>query len=147
MQLTDTAWNMILGCVMIAIARVGDVSLGTIRTVAVISGHRALAWLFGLMEMTIWVFAVSTVITHIRSESAYGLAFAVGAATGNYVGVTLQRWRPSAGKLSECSPEKGTHCWKASGPRVTLSRGFTGMAETVLSPCSSSRYAARTQRR
>lgn len=92
--MTDTAWTMILGCVVIAIARVGDVSLGTLRMVAVVSGYRALAWLFGLMEMTIWVFAVSTVITHIRSEPAYGLAFAVGAATGNYVGVTLQRWLP-----------------------------------------------------
>jgi hypothetical protein len=87
-------WDILLGCVVIILARIGDVSLGTMRTVAVVSGHRGLAWLFGLLEMTIWVFAVSAVIAHIRAEPVYGLAFALGAATGNYVGVTVQRWLP-----------------------------------------------------
>ena len=58
---------------MIVIARIGDVSFGTMRKVAVVSGHRGLAWLFGLLEVIIWVFAVSAVIAHIRTEPAYGL--------------------------------------------------------------------------
>ncbi|MBL8745757.1 MAG: DUF2179 domain-containing protein [Phycisphaerae bacterium] len=87
-------WDIIFGCVTIIIARVGDVSLGTMRTVAVVSGHRGVAWLLGLLEMTIWVFVVSAVIEHIRTEPAYGIAFAFGAATGNYIGVTLQGWLP-----------------------------------------------------
>lgn len=88
------SWDILIGCTVIVIARIGDVSLGTMRTVAVVSGHRGLAWLFGLLEVTIWVFAVSAVIAHIRTEPAYGVAFALGAATGNFVGVTLQRWLP-----------------------------------------------------
>lgn len=87
-------WDILIGCTVIVIARIGDVSFGTMRTVAVVSGHRGLAWLFGLLEVIIWVFAVSAVIAHIRTEPAYGIAFAVGAATGNYVGVTLLRWLP-----------------------------------------------------
>jgi uncharacterized protein YebE (UPF0316 family) len=87
-------WDIIFGCVIIIIARIGDVSLGTMRTVAVVSGHRGVAWLLGLLEMTIWVFVVSAVIEHIRAEPAYGIAFAFGAATGNYIGVTLQGWLP-----------------------------------------------------
>lgn len=87
-------WSLVLGCLVIVLARVGDVSLGAMRTVAVVSGHRGWAWLFGLIEVTIWVFAVSAVITHIRTEPVYGIAFAVGAATGNFVGVTLLRWLP-----------------------------------------------------
>jgi len=86
--------DILIGCVVIIIARVGDVSLGTMRTVAVVSGHRGVAWLLGLLEMTIWVFVVSAVIEHIRAEPAYGIAFAFGAATGNYIGVTLQGWLP-----------------------------------------------------
>ncbi|KAA0217045.1 MAG: DUF2179 domain-containing protein [Leptolyngbya sp. PLA3] len=85
-------WEVVLGCVVIIIARIGDVSLGSMRTVAVVSGHRGLAWIFGLIEMIIWVYAVSAVVANIRTEPAYGVAFAVGAATGSYVGVTLQRW-------------------------------------------------------
>ena len=87
-------WDILIGCMVIIIARIGDVSLGTMRTVAVVSGHRGLAWIFGLLEIIIWVFVVSSVISHIRTEPAYGVAFAVGAATGNFVGVTLQRWLP-----------------------------------------------------
>lgn len=52
------------------------------------------AWLLGLLEMIIWVFVVSAVIEHIRAEPTYGVAFAFGAATGNYIGVTLQGWLP-----------------------------------------------------
>ena len=87
-------WNILIGCTVIAIARIGDVSLGAMRTVAVVSGHRGLAWLFGFFEVIIWVFAVSAVIAHIRTEPVYGIAFALGAATGNYVGVTVLRWLP-----------------------------------------------------
>ncbi len=87
-------WDVFIGCIVIAIARIGDVSLGTLRTVAVVSGHRGLAWLFGLFEVMIWVFAVSAVITHIRTDPAYGIAFAIGAASGHYIGLTLLRWIP-----------------------------------------------------
>lgn len=102
------AWDITLGCVIIILARIGDVSLGTMRTVAVVSGHRGLAWLFGLLEMTIRVFVVSAVIAHIRTEPAYGLAFALGAATGNYVGVTLQRWLPFGDQVVRVFTREGT---------------------------------------
>jgi uncharacterized protein YebE (UPF0316 family) len=82
-------WELVIGCTAIILARIGDVSLGTMRTVSVVSGHRGLAWIFGLIEIIIWVFAVSAVIAHIRTEPIYGIAYAVGAATGNFVGVTL----------------------------------------------------------
>jgi uncharacterized protein YebE (UPF0316 family) len=87
-------WDLLIGCVVIIVARIGDVSLGTLRTLAVVNGHRGLSWVFGLLEVTIWVFVVSAVITHIPTNPVYGIAFAVGAATGNYVGVTVQRWLP-----------------------------------------------------
>lgn len=100
-------WDILIGCTLIVIARIGDVSFGTVRTVAVVSGHRGLAWLFGLLEVIIWVFAVSAVIAHIRTEPAYGVAFAVGAATGNYVGVTLQRWLPFGDQVVRLFTRKG----------------------------------------
>jgi len=87
-------WTIVGWCALIIVARIGDVSLGTIRTVAVVSGHRALAWVFGFLEVTIWVFVVSAVVSQIRTVPVYGLAYAVGAATGSYVGVTMQRWLP-----------------------------------------------------
>ena len=101
------SWGIFIGCIVIIIARIGDVSLGTLRTVAVVNGHRGLAWLFGLIEVVIWVFAVSAVITRIQTEPAYGIAFAIGAATGSYVGVTLQRWLPFGEQVVRGFTRKG----------------------------------------
>jgi len=101
------SWGILFGCIVIIIARIGDVSLGSLRTVAVVSGHRGLAWLFGFFEIVIWVFVVSTVIAHIRTEPAYGIAFALGAATGNYIGVTVLRWLPFGDQVVRVFTQNG----------------------------------------
>jgi uncharacterized protein YebE (UPF0316 family) len=102
------SWDVLVGCTMILIARIGDVSFGSLRTVAVVSGHRGLAWLFGFLEVIIWVFAVSAVIAHIDSEPVYGIAFALGAASGSYVGVTLMRWLPIGDQVVRVFTRNGT---------------------------------------
>ena len=125
---------MFIGCTVIVVARIGDVSFGTMRTVAVVSGHRGLAWLFGFLEVIIWVFAVSAVIAHIRTEPAYGIAFAIGAATGNYVGVTLLRWLPFGDQVEErlrsfCEPvAQEVRALKASFRGIEHNRGWEGYA-------------------
>lgn len=103
----NMTWDILIGCTIIVVARVADVSLGTMRTVAVVSGHRGLAWLFGLLEVGIWVFVVSAVIAQIQREPAYGVAFALGAATGNYVGVVLQRWLPFGDQVVRVFTRRG----------------------------------------
>lgn len=119
-------WEVALGCAVIILARIGDVSLGTMRTVAVVSGHRGLAWLFGLAEMTIWVFVVSAVITNIRSEPVYGVAFAIGAATGNYVGVSMQRWLPFGSQTIRIFTRRGPDLFEALRARGFVVTEFTG---------------------
>ena len=47
---------------MILLARVGDVSLGTLRVVMVTQGRRGRAAILGFFEVLIWVFAASRVI-------------------------------------------------------------------------------------
>jgi uncharacterized protein YebE (UPF0316 family) len=119
-------WDIVVGCILIAIARIGDVSLGTLRTVAVVSGHRWLAWFFGLVEVIIWVFAVSAVIAHIRTEPAYGIAFAVGAATGHYVGITLLQWIPFGDQVVRIFTRNGAGLFgelRSRGVGVTEFRG------------------------
>jgi uncharacterized protein YebE (UPF0316 family) len=101
------SWTIAGACVLIILARIGDVSLGTMRTVAVVSGHRTLAWFFGFLEVTIWVFVVSAVVTQIRSTPVYGVAYALGAATGSYVGVTMQRWLPFGSQVIRVFTRRG----------------------------------------
>lgn len=83
--------SVLLGCVLIFLARVADVSLDTLRMVQVIRGHRALAWVLGFLQVLIWIFAVAHVMKHI-TEPAYAISYALGFATGNFLGITIERW-------------------------------------------------------
>ncbi len=84
-------WSILFTCVLIFCARICDVSLGTLRTVSVINGRGGVAWMLGFVEVLIWVFAVSNVIANL-SHPAYAVAYALGFATGNYVGVRIEQW-------------------------------------------------------
>jgi uncharacterized protein YebE (UPF0316 family) len=83
--------QVIVTCLLIILARIGDVSLGTIRTLCVVNGRRGLAWGLGFFEVLIWVLAVSQVIRNL-THPAYALSYAFGFATGNYVGMMLESW-------------------------------------------------------
>jgi uncharacterized protein YebE (UPF0316 family) len=83
--------SVLLTCLGIIMARTLDVSLGTLRTVFVVQGRRSLAWFVGFGEILIWVMVVSKVIQNL-SEPLYLIAFALGFATGNAVGITLEHW-------------------------------------------------------
>lgn len=79
-------------CILIAAARVVDVSLGTLRMIAVVHGRRGLAWALGFFEVLLWVMVVSQVIRVIDLEHwYYGVAYALGFATGNWVGIAIEQ--------------------------------------------------------
>ena len=77
-------------CILIIAARVVDVSLGTIRTICVVNGRRRVAWILGFFEILIWIFAVSKVIQNLE-HPAFAIAYAIGFAFGNYVGITIEK--------------------------------------------------------
>ena len=74
----------------IFLARVTDVSLGTVRILVGFRGYRLLAACVGFCEAAIWVVAASKVIQNLDSWYLV-VAYAGGFATGNYVGITLER--------------------------------------------------------
>ncbi len=79
----------LLLALLIFLARVADVSLGTLRTIVVFKGHRLLAAGLGFLEIMIWLHAAGQVI---RNLDAWYLtvAYAGGFATGNIVGSWLE---------------------------------------------------------
>lgn len=77
-------------CLLIIAARIADVTLGTIRTVAVINGRRWASWALGFAEVLIWIIVVSQVIKTIDQHPLYPLAYAFGFATGNFIGITIE---------------------------------------------------------
>lgn len=81
------ALEVLGACLLIMAARIGDVSLGTLRTVVMVQGRRGLAFVLAIAEILIWVFVVSAVITQIRDTPIYGVAYALGFALGTWIGM------------------------------------------------------------
>lgn len=76
---------------MVFVARVGDVSLATLRTILIFRGQRLLAATIGFFEVLVWLFAVATVLPRLDLERWYlVLAYASGFATGNIVGIWIE---------------------------------------------------------
>lgn len=71
--------------------RVFDVSLGTVRTISVVQGRQSLAVALGFFEILVWITAVSQVIARLRESPLLLVAYAAGFATGNAVGIAIER--------------------------------------------------------
>jgi uncharacterized protein YebE (UPF0316 family) len=81
--------QLILGCLLIFLARVIDVSMGTIRTLMIMRGKRLYAAIIGFFEVTIYILALSKVVNSL--DKPINLIFyALGFATGNYLGSYLE---------------------------------------------------------
>jgi len=74
---------------LIFLARILDVSVGTLRIIFVSKGFKGLAALLGFVESLVWVLAISQVFQNLNSWITY-LAFAAGFSAGNYVGILLE---------------------------------------------------------
>lgn len=80
------AWYIPL---LIFVARICDVSLGTTRMMLVVSGHRFISAALGFFEVIIWVFAVGGAIRYLDHPLAI-LGYAGGFAVGVMVGMLIE---------------------------------------------------------
>jgi uncharacterized protein YebE (UPF0316 family) len=74
--------------VLIFLARICDVSLGTVRLVFVARGFKYLAPIIGFFEVLIWILVIGQIIQNLTNPVCY-LAYAGGFATGNYIGILI----------------------------------------------------------
>jgi uncharacterized protein YebE (UPF0316 family) len=74
---------------MIFIARIGDVSMETIRVIYISRGIKYLAPMIAFFEIVIWLLAVEVVMSDL-SNIANFFAFAFGFAMGTYVGLVIE---------------------------------------------------------
>lgn len=74
---------------LIYLARIMDVTLGTIRIIFVAKGQRVLAPLLGFFETLIWLIAISQALKNLDTSLSY-FAYAAGFATGNFVGISIE---------------------------------------------------------
>jgi uncharacterized protein YebE (UPF0316 family) len=73
---------------LIFLARITDVSLGTVRLIFVSRGFKYLAPLAGFFEVLIWILVIGQIMRNLSNPVCY-LAYAGGFATGNFVGLLI----------------------------------------------------------
>lgn len=75
--------------ILIFLARVVDVTLGTLRIIFIARGRRYVAPILGFFEVLIWIVAIGQIVQNLHSITSY-LAYAAGFATGNFVGMVVE---------------------------------------------------------
>jgi len=81
--------DSILGGLLIFVARVVNVSMGTVRTVVAVRGQKYLATVIGFFETLIFILAISSVLQNVGNVWNV-LGYCGGFAAGTLVGLTLE---------------------------------------------------------
>lgn len=90
MGFIDEFWfTWIIIPALIFLARVSDVTIGTLRIVFVSKGFKALAPIMGFFEVFIWLLAMSKIFQNLDNWLYY-VAYSAGFATGNYIGLIIE---------------------------------------------------------
>ncbi|NIN69259.1 MAG: DUF2179 domain-containing protein [Anaerolineae bacterium] len=105
--------EILLGALLIFCLRLIDVSMGTVRMLMAVRGRRLLAGLIGFFEVTIFLVAISQVVTNIGNWWNV-VAYAGGFATGTIVGMTIEnKLAIGLAEVSIISMGKGTEIAEA----------------------------------
>lgn len=75
--------------IIVFVARICDVTLGTLRIIFISRGRRNLAPVLGFFEVLIWIVVIGQLVQNLHSITAY-VAYAGGFAAGNFVGLWLE---------------------------------------------------------
>ncbi len=77
--------------IAIFLLRIIDVSLGTVRTISMVQGHRHFSVVLGFFEVLVWVVAVSQVVARIDQSPWLAPFYAGGFAAGIWAGMAIER--------------------------------------------------------
>ncbi len=75
--------------VLIFLARIVDVSLGTLRIILLSKGKKYFAPILGFFEVLIWIVAISKILQNLDNYVNY-IAYAGGFAAGNFIGIFIE---------------------------------------------------------
>ncbi|HEY3404182.1 MAG TPA: DUF5698 domain-containing protein [Ohtaekwangia sp.] len=93
----ESIFSYLLLPLLIFIARIGDVSINTIRIIYVLGGRRWTATILGFFESFIWLMAIRQIFEHMDNWICY-VAYPAGFASGIFVGMIIEE-RIAYGKV------------------------------------------------
>jgi uncharacterized protein YebE (UPF0316 family) len=87
--ISDSLFSFVILPLLIFLARIGDVSINTIRIIYVLGGRKATATILGFFESFIWLMAIRQIFEHLDNWICY-IAYPGGFATGILVGMIIE---------------------------------------------------------
>ncbi len=135
---TSDLFTWVILPLLIFIARIFDVSIGTMRLIFVSKGMKILAPVLGFFEVTIWLIAIGQIMQHLDNAMCY-IAYGLGFAMGNYLGIVLEEKMSIGTVLIRVIPQKDSTqlstLLRESGFGVTEAdvEGMKGKAKMILS--------------
>ncbi|MDR1007506.1 MAG: DUF2179 domain-containing protein [Campylobacteraceae bacterium] len=121
---------------LICLARITDVTIGTMRIIFISKGMKYLAPIIGFFEICIWLTAITQVmenLTHISNFFAYALGYSIG----NFLGILIEGKLAIGTVVVRIITKKDSHALAAklrgSGYSVTIldAEGNTGAVNVV----------------
>ncbi len=123
---------------LIFLARICDVTIGTLRIIFVSKGNKVIAPILGFFEVFIWIVVIGQIMSHLNNY-LYFIAYAAGFAAGNYVGLLLEE-RMAMGRvlIRVISAKDGNKLikvlnQKGFGATMVEGEGSTGRVQIIYS--------------
>ena len=82
-------FNWVVLPLVIYLARMTDVTLGTLRIVMISKGKRKIVPIIGFFEVLLWLIAIGQIMQNLNNVMCY-FAWAGGYATGTFLGLFLE---------------------------------------------------------
>jgi uncharacterized protein YebE (UPF0316 family) len=112
---------------LIVFARIIDVTLDTIRTVAIVQGRRVFSALLGFFQAVVYISAIAKVLLNM-DHPIYVLAYGLGFACGTFLGITIERRLAFGHQLVSLITYKGAQLATALGASGYTFAGVEGHA-------------------
>src|SRR5262249_42699319 len=119
---------------LIILARITDVTLDTIRTVAIVQGRRVFASVLGFFQAIVYVCAIAKVLLNM-DHPVYALAYGLGFASGTFLGITIEKRLAFGHQLATFVTRKGSelvHALRTAGYRLAEVKGHTRDGDLTL---------------
>lgn len=100
-------YNWVILPLIIAIARILDVTVGTIRVIFVSRGLKYYAPVLGFFEVIIWLLAIGQIMQQLDNFMCY-IGYGAGFAMGNYIGILLVEKMSLGTVIVKVIPKKDT---------------------------------------
>jgi uncharacterized protein YebE (UPF0316 family) len=87
--LLDNSYTYLVLPLLIILARIVDVSIGTIKIILIAKGNKTIAPILGFFEVLVWLLAVTRIFENLDNWVCY-IAYAFGFALGSFIGIKIE---------------------------------------------------------